>query len=463
MGNSLISNLSGSSKGGQYDPSKSAILSLSLQTISEHMEKDAELRAMFAKYILSKVWMNELLDTTRRQHETMQEIPHDFLHGASCNHLMYELPSGDYFPSRSDSSPPKQAPSVHINPAPTTTISRTLSMGLSFMRTLTQQRSQFDSDEAKLLLCAALVPRFMLTGEYIAWEQKVSASGSFKLKSSARQSRKFSLSQMLRSSTDLSAVALALGHILGESTTKDAGKDCDEYCTLDISVTASTLSIQRRLGNGSARRSGKAKVAIGLPSFHGESELETEEGSTDEKEENLTYFQDALNTLTNVAAERLVEAFASPSIWLRGLLHYLDTLPMAICISDARRKRRTETSFPLIFVNQAFEKISSYTRSEVLGKNCRFLQSEERTEMQQVGHLIDALRDGRPVKVGITNVRKTGEAFLNLLAIRPVHNAQGSYTHVLGVLYDMSQPHENLLVDLEAVDTMLRLLPLILV
>ena len=35
---------------------------------------------------------------------------------------------------------------------------------------------------------------------------------------------------------------------------------------------------------------------------------------------------------------------------------------------------------PIVYVNPAFEKISGYTVDEVMGRNCRFLQGEDRDQ-----------------------------------------------------------------------------------
>lgn len=53
-----------------------------------------------------------------------------------------------------------------------------------------------------------------------------------------------------------------------------------------------------------------------------------------------------------------------------GLLsRALDSATSGIVIADARLP-----DHPLIYVNAAFETITGYSRSDVLGRNCRFLQ-----------------------------------------------------------------------------------------
>src|SRR5690349_13098788 len=47
-----------------------------------------------------------------------------------------------------------------------------------------------------------------------------------------------------------------------------------------------------------------------------------------------------------------------------------------IVIADA-----TLPDTPLIYVNPAFERMTGYTASEVIGRNCRFLQAHERDQV----------------------------------------------------------------------------------
>ena len=50
----------------------------------------------------------------------------------------------------------------------------------------------------------------------------------------------------------------------------------------------------------------------------------------------------------------------------------MDEAPVGITLSDATREDN-----PLIYANEAFERITGYPREEILGGNCRILQGEE--------------------------------------------------------------------------------------
>ena len=66
--------------------------------------------------------------------------------------------------------------------------------------------------------------------------------------------------------------------------------------------------------------------------------------------------------------------------------------------------------------------VTGYTKQEAQGHNCRFLQGPK-TEPEAVAVIQDTLRRGVDCFVKITNYRKNGEQFKNLLSMRPVHDS----------------------------------------
>ncbi|WP_324662197.1 PAS domain S-box protein [Haloarcula sediminis] len=93
------------------------------------------------------------------------------------------------------------------------------------------------------------------------------------------------------------------------------------------------------------------------------------------------------------------------------------------------------------YVNDAFLEITGYDRSEVLGRNCRFLQGPE-TEDGPVREVRRAIDEERPVSVLLRNYRKSGELFWNALDISPVYGEAG-VTHFVGFQEDATERVER--------------------
>lgn len=104
-----------------------------------------------------------------------------------------------------------------------------------------------------------------------------------------------------------------------------------------------------------------------------------------------------------------------------------------IVIADAR-----QPDMPLIYVNKAFERQTGYTAAESIGRNCRFLQGEDR-DQPNLDTLRTALRQGTACTVELRNYRKNGELFWNELQISPVHNDAGELTYFIGTQYDVTE------------------------
>nr|WP_272922937.1 EAL domain-containing protein [Halomonas icarae] len=102
----------------------------------------------------------------------------------------------------------------------------------------------------------------------------------------------------------------------------------------------------------------------------------------------------------------------------------------------------TQPGMPLIFVNQAFSRITGYGKEEVQGRNCRFLQGPE-TDPEAVMKIRRSLVARREVSVTLRNYRKNGESFWNELKISPVSNRHGEITHFVGVANDVTQQIED--------------------
>jgi PAS domain S-box-containing protein len=93
---------------------------------------------------------------------------------------------------------------------------------------------------------------------------------------------------------------------------------------------------------------------------------------------------------------------------------------------------------PIIFVNRAFERMTGYTRDELIGTNCRFLQGAE-TDREVVAELRLAIEEQREFSTEIINYRKDGSSFWNALFVSPVFNRSGDLVYFFGSQLDVSR------------------------
>ncbi|MCC5635685.1 PAS domain S-box protein [Nostoc sp. CHAB 5844] len=93
---------------------------------------------------------------------------------------------------------------------------------------------------------------------------------------------------------------------------------------------------------------------------------------------------------------------------------------------------------PIIYVNPAFERMTGYSATEVIGTSFRLFQ---RADIEQSGlkELSAAMQAGRDCSVILRNYRKNGSLWWNELNISPVYDADGVLTHYIGIQTDITE------------------------
>jgi two-component system, NtrC family, sensor kinase len=103
-----------------------------------------------------------------------------------------------------------------------------------------------------------------------------------------------------------------------------------------------------------------------------------------------------------------------------------------IIISDAQAPNN-----PVIYANSGFERITGYTKEEIIGKNCRFLHGTD-TAQPALKELKRSIAESRETQVVLRNYRKDGTLFWNEFCLTPVRDATGQLTHFIGIQIDIS-------------------------
>ncbi len=105
----------------------------------------------------------------------------------------------------------------------------------------------------------------------------------------------------------------------------------------------------------------------------------------------------------------------------------------SITIADVQKP-----NVPIIYCNTAFEKITGYKKDEVYGRNCNFLQGDDR-DQKEINIMKKAIAKGEACNVVLRNYRKDGTLFWNDVTITPVCNNENKLTHFIGVQNDVTK------------------------
>ena len=114
------------------------------------------------------------------------------------------------------------------------------------------------------------------------------------------------------------------------------------------------------------------------------------------------------------------------------LAQAVDQSNEGITIADA-----SKSSWPLIYVNAGFERMTGYKAAELLGKSGHFLQGAD-TEQPEIAVLRAALQQGIACLVTLRNYRRDGSMFWNELSLSPIRNEDGMLTHYIGIQHDVT-------------------------
>ena len=96
-----------------------------------------------------------------------------------------------------------------------------------------------------------------------------------------------------------------------------------------------------------------------------------------------------------------------------------------------------EPDHPIVFVNDAFCRMTGYARADIIGRNCRFLQGADKDPIT-VAAIRTAIALERSVEADILNYRRNSEPFWNRLLILPVRDETGWVSHFVANPVDVT-------------------------
>jgi diguanylate cyclase (GGDEF)-like protein/PAS domain S-box-containing protein len=111
----------------------------------------------------------------------------------------------------------------------------------------------------------------------------------------------------------------------------------------------------------------------------------------------------------------------------------LERSPEGVALVDALADDQ-----PVLYVNPAFEVLSGYASSELIGRNLRMLQTHDR-DQEGRHRLRETLAKGESIRVLLRNYRKDGSLFWNEMTVIPLRDGGGKVTHFVGYHRDAGE------------------------
>ncbi len=152
---------------------------------------------------------------------------------------------------------------------------------------------------------------------------------------------------------------------------------------------------------------------------------------SDKKFLPLSRFLPNFSRIERAPAEQGNELASMSAEVIAALIEEIDE---GVLIADA-----SDPNLRLIHANRAFETITGYSRSEAIGKNCRYLQGSDRLQPEIV-KIREALTQLKHISVTLRNYRKDGRLFWNSIRLFPLPGP-GKTTYIVGLIRDVTDLH----------------------
>ena len=107
----------------------------------------------------------------------------------------------------------------------------------------------------------------------------------------------------------------------------------------------------------------------------------------------------------------------------------------------------TQHDNPIVYCSDMFERLTGYSKHEILGRNCRFLQAPDGkvqsgvkrkyVDDSAIQHLKDKIKARAEAQISIINYRKGGQPFMNLLTMIPITYDSDEVKYYVGFQVDL--------------------------
>ncbi|KAK9466374.1 PAS domain-containing protein [Lipomyces arxii] len=125
-------------------------------------------------------------------------------------------------------------------------------------------------------------------------------------------------------------------------------------------------------------------------------------------------------------------------------------LSCSFVVCDAQK-----VDMPIVYCSKNFENLTGYTQTEIVGRNCRFLQAPDGevsqnefrkfTDNNTVRKIKDAILRGQETQAPLLNYRKGGHPFVNMLTIVPVTWESSNIAYFIGFQIDLGEQPQAIL------------------
>ncbi|EWM29169.1 aureochrome1-like protein [Nannochloropsis gaditana] len=142
--------------------------------------------------------------------------------------------------------------------------------------------------------------------------------------------------------------------------------------------------------------------------------------------------------LPSIVTESMAEASTVLDRGDFNLIKALQTTQQSFVVTDPSLPDN-----PIVFASQGFLEMTGYSMSQVLGRNCRFLQGP-RTDQATVAQIRKGIAEGADTSVALLNYKVDGTPFWNQFFVAPLRDLNGEVVYFVGAQSKIDRPLEEI-------------------
>ena len=231
----------------------------------------------------------------------------------------------------------------------------------------------------------------------------------------------------------------------------------DETTNMHMSDTLHSIPSGLPQGAIMQGNNGQSSIMQDMQDFNQQTNGQTLSDPESQAVPNLNTFATAEplpNTVTKPGLPQYRNAYSSSGFDMLGVLMRVAARPKpqinigavdmscAFVVCDI-----TQHDLPIVYCSDIFERLTGYTKHEILGRNCRFLQAPDGkvqsgikrkyVDDQAVLHLKNMINQRQEAQISLINYRKGGQPFMNLLTMIPITYDSEEMKYYVGFQVDL--------------------------
>ena len=94
-----------------------------------------------------------------------------------------------------------------------------------------------------------------------------------------------------------------------------------------------------------------------------------------------------------------------------GMIPFVLSQILDSCVNGITLSDPDQEDNPIVYANEAFELITGYNRDEIIGRNCRFLQADDKNQ-ESIGQIREGIKEKSRLRLRCVTIERMARFFI---------------------------------------------------